>query len=140
MDGPLTGPAKVLYAMLAIFTIATIAISLQPHISVRPVRNLTILGSYVVGIALLVSDKWLRPALLWTGIGLMTGLLYFGNEFWAVSHARRHRSDAEHDRPRASTILLGVVAWPIALPEMIESFLADSGVIGSGRRPEPPAP
>jgi hypothetical protein len=135
----LTSMAKALYSALGILTIVTIAVSIQPAIGLRQVRNLTILASYGVGVALLFADRWLRPALVWVAVGAVSGLLYFGYESWTISRARRDRPAEDHGQASLSTILLGVVAWPIALPEVLESALADSGVIGHGAVPPPEA-
>jgi len=134
----MTATAKVLYAILAGLTIVTIAVSLQPSVALRQVRNLTIFASYGVGVALLFSDGWLRPALIWTSIGLISGVLYFGYEAWSIAKAHRQNAAEDPGSASLSTVLLGVVAWPLALPEVIEASLADLGVIGSGE-PKVPA-
>ena len=127
----MSGLAKALYLTLGVLTVLTVVVSLQPSVALRQVRNLTILASYIVGISLLFSDRWIRPAAVWVGVGLLSGLLYFGYETWSISKARRERPGEDHGQPSASSVLLGIVAWPIALPEVIESTLADLGVIGS---------
>ncbi len=125
------GVAIALYVSLGVLTAMTVLASIQPSISVRPVRNLTILGCYGVGIALLFADRWVRPALIWAGVGLLSGVLYFAYETWSSWRARRAGRPEEQVRPSASTVLLGVIAWPVALPEVIEYTLADCGLIGS---------
>ena len=108
---PVSSLSRNLYVGLAALTIITIIVSIQPSIEVRQLRNLTILGSFVVGIALLFADKWIRPALVWAMVGLASGLVAFGY-------------DPGH---RASTILIGVLAWPMQLPEVSESMVARGG-------------
>ncbi len=137
MGGPLTGLSRLLYVALGALTVLTIVVSIQPSIGLRQVRNLTILASYGVGIALLFADKWVRPAAIWAAVGLLSGLLYFGYEVWSISRAKRERPTEDHGTARAFTILLGVFAWPLALPEVIESTLADVGVIGTGEPQKP---
>jgi len=133
MAGPLSSRSRTLYIALATLTVITIVVSLQPSIGLRQLRNLTILASFGVGVALLFADKWARPAAVWAAVGLLSGFLYFGFEAWAKPRARagEHREGA-----RASSILLGVIAWPLVLPEVIELALTDVGIIGD----EPPPP
>lgn len=138
LAGPLTGLSKALYLALATLTLITILVSIQPSMGLRQVRNLSILASYAVGIALLFADKWARPAAVWAGVGLVSGILYFGYEVWSIQRARREQPGEDHGSPSVSTILLGVFAWPLSLPEVIESTLADAGVIGGGEAPPPP--
>ena len=138
LTGPLTGVSKALYLALAILILITILVSIQPAIGLRQVRNLSILASYAVGIALLFADKWARPAAVWAGVGLVSGVLYFGYEAWSIQRAKQERPGEDHGSPSVSTILLGVFAWPLSLPEVIESTLADAGVIGGGEAPPPP--
>jgi hypothetical protein len=132
MAESMSGAARGLYVTLGVLTVITVLVSIQPSISLRQVRNLTILSSYAVGIALLFADRWVRPTAVWVGIGLFSGLLYFGYEVWSSSRAKQGGQPGEQMRPSGSTVLLGVVAWPVALPEVIEYTLADLGVIGSG--------
>ncbi len=132
------GAARALYVILGVLTVITVVVSIQPSISVRPIRNLTILGSYVVGIALLFADRWVRAASIWAGVGLLSGLLYFGYELWSSSRAKRGGRPEEQVSPSGWTVVQGVVAWPVALPEVIEYTLADLGVIGSGKTADEP--
>src|SRR3990172_550382 len=104
MGGPLSGLSRILYVALATLTLVTILVSIQPSIGLRQVRNLTILASYGVGIALLFADKWARPAAVWVGVGLLSGLLYFGYEAWSISRARRERPGDDHGAAGVSTI------------------------------------
>ncbi len=138
MVGTVSGVAKALYVTLGVLTAITILVSIQPSISVRPIRNLTILGSYGVGLALLFADRWVRPAAIWAGVGLLSGILYFGYETWSWWRANRAGLTEEQVRPSGSTVLLGVIAWPVALPEVIEYTLADLGVIQSGSKATDP--
>lgn len=137
LSGPLSSVSKALYIALAVLTLITILVSIQPAIGLRQVRNLSILASYPVGLALLFADKWARPAAVWVGVGLVSGILYFGYEAWSIERAKRERPGEDHGSASVSTILLGVVAWPLSLPEVIESTLADAGVIGGGETPPP---
>ncbi len=141
MGAAMTSGAKVLYVTLGVLTLVTVAVSIQPSIGLRQVRNLTILASYLVGVALLFADRWVRPAAVWVVVGLVSGLLCFGYDSWSIAGARRQRPGEDHGSASLSTILLGVVAWPLALPEVIENTLADTGVIGSGSsRPQRAGP
>ena len=137
LNQPLSSLSRRLYVALAALTVITVIVSIQSSIGLRQVRNLTILASYGVGVALLFADKWARPAAVWAGVGLLSGLLYFGYETWSISRARRERSIELPASAGLSTILLGVVAWPLALPEVIELTLADAGLIGTGEATPP---
>ena len=108
---PVSAVSRKLYIALATLTIISILVSIQPSIEIRQLRNMTILGSFLVGIALLFADKWIRPATVWAIVGLASGLIAF----------------AIDPRPGASTIVIGVMAWPLQIPEVIESIVAPGG-------------
>ena len=137
MSEPLSTASRILYVSLATLTLVTILVSIQPSIGLRQVRNLTILASYVVGLALLFADRWVRPAAVWATVGIVSGVLYFSYEAWSIARAKRETPGEDHGSPRVSTIMLGVFAWPLALPEVIESTLADAGLIGAGASAPP---
>lgn len=112
---------------LAIFggaALWTILFSLSNHPPVRGWRNLGILACYGLGIASFFFIGWQASLGNWAIFGLGSGLLYF---FYEVFRYLQDR--AEGERPSPSTILNGLAAWPTMLPEAIEYWLADLGIL-----------
>jgi hypothetical protein len=73
---------------------------------------------------------WREAALTWAAFGVLGGAAYLGYE--ACS---RWRNPTPADRPRPGTLLHGLLAWPLMLPEAVEYLLADLGVLAA---PAPP--
>ena len=116
----LAKPARLFAVPLAITVVASMFIS--PGI--RSVRNLGIAACYVAMIYGLTRLGWRQTLLVWTALGLLSGLLYFACDCFSYSRS----NDPSATRPPLSTIPYGVLAWPIMAPEAVEYFLADIGV------------
>ena len=104
----------------------TIFFSLFNTPGIRGWRSLGWLSCYLVGIAMFFSIGWRRAGTTWLAVGLATGALYYAYDWWAT----RGQKDPEA-HAHLSTILHGVAAWPIMLPEVIEYSLAEAGVLKS---------
>jgi hypothetical protein len=63
----------------------------------------------------------------WGAVGLATGALYYAYDWWAT----RGQEDPDA-HARLTTILHGLVAWPVMLPEVVEYTLAETGVLKGG--------
>lgn len=105
----------------------TIVFSMSSNPPVRGWRNLGILACYVLGVAMVFFTTWRAFLGNWAIFGLGSGLLYFLYE--AFSHIRGRAEGAS--KPSPMTILNGIIAWPIMLPEAIEYLLADLGILKS---------
>lgn len=112
---------------LAIPTAWTVFFSLFNAPGVRRWRNFGWPLCYVLGCVMFWSIGWRQAGATWLAVGFGTGLLYYLYELWAT----RKREDPEA-KARLRTILHGAFVWPIMLPEVIEFFLADAGVLRSG--------
>jgi hypothetical protein len=77
---------------------------------------------------MLWSIGWRRAGGTWLTVGFGTGLLYFLYQAWSAS--REKDADA---KAQVSTIVHGALAWPIMLPEVIEYWLADVGVLKAAK-------
>lgn len=112
---------------------------LQPP--VRGLRNLGILASYLLGLAMAVRAPWREAAVVWTAFGLAGGIAYVAYEGWL-----RWRRPADGDPRRLAPLLHGFLAWPVMLPEVVEYVLAELAVLkppgaGGERAPStPPGP
>lgn len=109
----------------------TIFFSMFNTPGIRGWRNLGWLTCYLVGVAMIWSIGWRRAGATWLTVGLGTGLLYFLYQAWSA--AREKDADA---KAQLSTIVHGALGWPIMLPEVIEYWLADVGVLKAGKAPE----
>ena len=119
-------------AYLAIPAAWTIFFSTFNTPGIRGWRYLGWLACYLVGIAMFASIGWRHAGMTWVAVGLATGALYYTYDRWTT---RGHEDPQAH--ARLSTIIHGVVAWPIMLPEVIEYTLAEAGVLKAGRAETP---
>jgi hypothetical protein len=119
-------------AYLGVPAVWTIFFSMFNTPGIRGWRNLGWPTCYLVGVAMLWSIGWRRAGATWLTVGLGTGLLYYLYQAWSA----RRQKDAEA-QAEFSTIIHGAFAWPIMLPEVIEYWLADAGVLKAGMAPEP---
>ena len=99
---------------------------------IRGWRNLGWMACFVIGTFMLVTLP-LRVALAtWSVVGFVSGLLYYCYGCYSRLTAK---PEEDISWPRPSTILHGLLLWPIMLPEAIEYWLADRGVLRPGPKP-----
>ena len=113
-------PTPWLYALAAVVVLNIIA-SLFMIPTIRMFRMPLILATYVIGIVLFFKLGVWRALALWCGIGIVTGLLYWSYEFWSA----RHSKEPNTKTPSLVTVVHGLFAWPIMLPEVIEYSWAE---------------
>ena len=89
--------------------------------AIRMFRMPLILATYVIGIVLFFKLGVWRGLALWCGIGIVSGLLYWSYEFWSAKHSKEPDAKA----PSLVTLVHGLVAWPLMLPEVIEYSWAE---------------
>ena len=109
---------------LAIPALWTIAFSMSNSPGIRGWRNLGWPACYLVGFAMFWSVGWRQAGATWLCVGFTTGLAYYVYQAWSLSRDPEPTIKAE-----LSTVLHGAFAWPIMLPELIEYFLADVGIL-----------
>jgi hypothetical protein len=110
----------------------TVFFSLFNNPGVRGWRNLGWIACYLLGLAMAVVLPWRAALVTWSLAGLTSGLVYFAYELFAYI-----QSPAPDAKPRAGTLLNGLFLWPIMLPEAIEYWLADLGIL-KAVSPTPP--
>ena len=109
-------------ALLSALGWTTVFSLVQPPL--RGLRNLGILASYGVGIAMAIQAPWRESLVTWAAFGLAGGVGYLAYEAWSS-----RGEGAGGDRLSFAPLLHGVVAWPIMLPEAAEYALAELGVL-----------
>ena len=122
---------KSLYLALGGAAVLAVVLSLSGQPGLRGFRFLFILATYGLGIALLFADRFLRAAAVWCAVGVVVGLLYYAYDAWAAARAARETSGEAVEAASLSHVPMGIVAWPVMLPEVAEYWLADLGVIGT---------
>jgi len=110
-------PTLWLYALAAVVVLNIIA-SLFMSPAIRMFRLPLILAAYVIGIVLFFKLGVLRALAVWCGIGI---LLYWSYEFWSA----RRSKEPDTTMPSLVTVVHGLFAWPIMLPEAIENTWAE---------------
>jgi hypothetical protein len=121
-------------AILSVATAWTIFFSLFNRPGVRGWRNLGWLACYSIAIVMLFALPWRSSLVTWSLLGIGSGLLYFAYELFGYFRA----GSQPGSKPRVTTILNGLFLWPIMLPEVIEYWLADLGVLKAETPPPPP--
>ena len=96
--------------------------------SIRGFRNLGWLACFVIGLVMLFALPWRSALVTWGSIGAASGLLYYCYGLYSRLTAK---PEEEVAWPSLTTILHGLLVWPIMLPEAIEYWLADLGVLRS---------
>lgn len=113
-------PNRWPYALAAVVVLNIIA-SLFTSPAIRMFRIPLILAAYVIGIVLFFKVGVGRALALWCAIGIASGFLYWGYEFWSA----RHSEEPDTKMPSLVTVVHGLFAWPIMLPEAIEYSWAE---------------
>lgn len=119
-QGSMKNPTLWLYALAAVVVLNIIA-SLFTSPAIRMFRLPLILAAYVIGIVIFFKLGVLRALAVWCGIGILSGLLYWGYEFWSA----RRSKEPDTTMPSLVTVVHGLFAWPIMLPEAIENTWAE---------------
>lgn len=94
---------------------------------VRGFRNFGIIASYLAVLVSLWKFGWQATLLAWVTLGLSSGALYFTYELVSYWRAR----PKSESTPSASTVLHGLVGWPVMGPEAIEYILSAAGILKS---------
>lgn len=122
-------------AILGVAAAWTIFFSCFNRPGIRGWRNLGWLACYIAGLVMLFVLPWRSSLATWAIPGLGSGLLYFAYELFG--YLRERNADA---KPRPGTIFNGLLLWPIMLPEVVEYWLADLGVLKPAKAPPPEQP
>lgn len=86
----------------------------------RAWRNLGLLAGYVLGVVMAFTQPWPVTLGTWGIFGVSSGILYAAYESWA---------ERTLGIQRLTPVVHGLVLWPIMLPEAVEYWLADLGVL-----------
>ena len=116
--------------ILACASIWTIFFSMFSTPRIRGWRNLGWLMCFIIGVIMLFALPWRSALVTWAVAAVFSGLVYFAYESFAYLRAR---DKARAAMPSPITVAHALFVWPIMLPEAIEYFLADIGVLKSRR-------
>ncbi|MGE5194322.1 MAG: hypothetical protein ACM3U2_17670 [Deltaproteobacteria bacterium] len=117
---------------LLIATIWTTAFSMTIRQPLRGCRNLGILACYVLFVVMLFRLRLLAALGTWCLFGIAGGVLYLAHELLA---RWRTKNPAEKPALSPATLLHGLLAWPIMIPEAIENTFAELGQADTSFRP-----
>jgi hypothetical protein len=99
---------------------------------IRGYRNLGFLAIYLGTAASFFLVGW-KPVLIgWAIFGISSGVLYYAYEFFAIARSE----EAQKEWPNPTTIIYGLLMWPVMLPEVTEYLLADLGVLKAPEMPD----
>jgi hypothetical protein len=106
----------------------TTLFSLTSKPDIRGFRNLGILGSYILLLVFLFVTNWRAALVTWTVFGVLGGLIYV---CWEILQRLRTASGEKKPAVSLSSLVHGLFAWPIMVPEAVEYALAELGVLKS---------
>jgi hypothetical protein len=112
--------------MLGIAAGWTVFFSMFNTAGVRGWRNLGWLACFVLGVVMVFALPWRIACATWAIAGVFSGLVYFAYELFAYA---KSEGKSAVSRPNPVTVVHGLVMWPIMLPEAIEYFLAEAGIL-----------
>ena len=113
-------PTLWLFALASVVLLSIIT-SLFTSPAIRLFRTPLILVAYIIAIVLFFKLGVWRAFALLCGIGIASGLLYWGYEFWSA----RRSKEPDTKTPSLATVAHGLFVWPIMLPEVIEYSWAE---------------
>lgn len=120
---------KSLYLALGVAAASAVLLSFSNQPGLRVLRLVAILATYGSGLALLFADRFLRAAGVWCAVGVTAGLLYYAYDAWSAAKKAREMSDELAETASLSHLPMGILAWPVMLPEVSEYWLADLGLL-----------
>jgi hypothetical protein len=101
---------------------------------IRGFRNLGILACYVLVLLFSFVAGW-RPALVtWVVFGVLGGAIYV---CWEILQRLRTAAGEQKPAVSLSPLVHGLFAWPIMVPEAVESALAELRIL---KAPPPTSP
>ncbi len=114
-------------AFLGLVSAMTIVLSIFSDAKTRGLRNLGFLLIYLGSLISVFLVGW-KPVLAgWTIFGVASGALYYAYELFVKLKLK------QASWPSPTTMIHGLFMWPIMLPESVEYFLADLGILDRQR-------
>jgi len=101
---------------------------------IRLIRGLAWLSGYLLGIAMLIALPWRNAGATWLVMAAVGSGVYLVYEFYGLLVPGK---DGERTVPRLATLIGGLFAWPIMVPEAVEYLLAELGVLKPAVVPPP---
>jgi len=113
---------------LGIALVWTTAFSMTNRFPLRGYRNLGLLACYVSPLIFIFINGLSSVAITWFVFAIAGALVY---TTWEVFQNSRASIPEEKSKVGFGSFLTAPLAWPIMLPEAIEYFLAEVGVLKS---------
>lgn len=110
--------------LIAVGWTTLFSLSISP--AVRGYRNYCILACYVLALYFLFAAGWRSALVTWMIFGFAGGTLYLLSEILQYVRAPR---DGEKPPVSLSSLVHGLYAWPIMVPEAIENSMAELGIL-----------
>lgn len=104
----------------------TTAFSMTNKFPVRGNRNLGLLAAYISPLVFIFISGFKSVTVTWLAFALLGALIYLA---WEVFQNTRAKSPDEKSRVGFGSLLTAPLAWPIMIPEAIEYFLAEVGIL-----------
>lgn len=91
-------------------------------------RNLGLLAAYISPVVFIFINGFRSVVLTWLAFALLGAVIYFA---WEIFQNIRVKNPDEKTKVGLGSFLTAPFAWPIMIPEAIEYFLAEVGVLKS---------
>jgi len=111
---------------LGIALIWTTGFSMTNRFPLRGNRNLGLLAAYISPLVFIFISGFKSVALTWLAFALLGAVIYFA---WELFQNIRVKNPDDKSKVGLGSFLTAPFAWPIMIPEAIEYFLAEVGII-----------
>lgn len=110
----------------------TIAFSMTSRYPLRGNRNIGLLACYISPLIFVFTSGFKSVALTWLVFALLGALV---NTAWNIFQNVRARNPGEKSRIGFGSFISAPLAWPVMIPEAIEYFLAEIGILKTATDP-----
>lgn len=110
----------------------TIAFSMTSRFPLRGNRNIGLLACYISPLIFVFTSGFKSVALTWLVFAVLGALVYTA---WNIFQNVRARNPDEKSRIGLGSFVSAPLAWPVMIPEAIEYFLAEIGVLKTATDP-----
>ena len=106
----------------------TIAFSMTNRFPLRGNRNIGLLGCYISPVIFVFTSGFKNVAVTWLAFALLGAIIYTA---WDIFQNTRANNLDEKRKIGLGSFTSAPFAWPIMIPEAIEYFLSEIGVLKS---------
>ena len=108
----------------------TVAFSMTNRFPLRGNRNLGLLACYIAPVIFVFTSGFMSVAVTWLAFSVVGAITYTA---WDIFQNARVTNPDEKNKIGLGSFITAPFAWPIMIPEAIEYFLAEIGILKSAK-------